>query len=104
MALMLDSFHVSLALVNVGLAILTLLLTISGIRHFQKGLLVRTLKRAIPMSILLALYFSTVVLIAISALPVNTPIDDILGTLFMLSFLYLAYGFVHDWTHLEDYK
>lgn len=101
---MLDSIHVSLALVNVGLSILTLLLAIRGIRQFQTGLLVRTLKRAIPMTILLALYFSTVALVAISVLPANTIIDDILGTLFMLSFLYLAYGFVRDWTHLEDYK
>ena len=91
-------------MVNVCLSILTMLLAIRGIRHFRTGLLVRTLKRAIPMAILLALYFSTVALIAINALPANTPIDDILGTLFMLSFLYLAYGFVHDWTHLEDYK
>jgi Na+/H+ antiporter NhaB len=101
---MLDSIHVSLAVVNVGLSLLTLLFAIYGIRHFKTGLLVRTLKRAIPMAILLALYFSTVALVAMNALPANTPIDDILGTLFMLSFLYLAYGFVHDWTHLENYK
>jgi len=50
--------------------------------------------------LLLFLYFLTESLVAVDILPSNTPIDDILGTLFMLSMIYLAYGFINDWKTL----
>jgi hypothetical protein len=40
-------------------------------------------------------------LTATDMLPSNTPIDDFLGTFFMLSLIYLAYGFINDWKTME---
>ena len=103
-----DLLGLSFAVLNIGLSIVTLLFVIRGIRHFKTGLLAKSMKRALPVAILLTLFFLTEALIAIDAFPAATPIDDVLGTLFMLSFLLLAYGFVNDWMHvgehLEDKK
>jgi len=87
--------------VNVGLSILVLGMAAYGVNYFKSGLLAKTMKRARLVAILLLLYFSTQALIAIDFLPSNTPIDDVLGTLFMLSMIYLAYNFINDWKTLQ---
>lgn len=87
--------------VNVGLSILVLGMVAYGVNYFKSGLLAKTMRRARLVAILLLLYFSTQALITIDLLPSNTPIDDVLGTLFMLSLIYLAYNFINDWKALQ---
>jgi len=65
-------------------------------------LLVRALKRAILVGILLFLYFLTQIWIDLGILPPDTPIEGVLGTLFMLGLLFVVYGFVNDWTHADE--
>ena len=90
------------ATVNMLLSGFGFLLILVGIRRFETGLLVKALKRAIPVGILLFLYFLTQIWIAIGILPPDTPMEGILGTLFMLGLLFVAYGFVNDWTHADE--
>ena len=86
---------------NVLLAGLGFLLIVVGIRRFETGLLAKALKRGIPVGIIIFLYFLTQIWIALGFLPADTPIEGILGTLFMLGLLYVTYGFVNDWTHAD---
>lgn len=97
-----DLLGLAFASVNVLLSFLGFVLVLVGIRRFKTGLIAKTLKRSIPAGILLFLFFVTEALVAIDVLPSNTPIDDILGTLFMVGLLYVTYGFVNDWTHLDS--
>ena len=96
-----DPVGLLFASVNVGLSILVLGMTIYGVSYFKSGLLVKTLRRAWLLAILLFSYFLTQALVAMDLLPSETPIDDVLGTLFMLSMIYLAYGFINDWKTLQ---
>ena len=89
------------ASVNVGLSVLVLGMVAYGVNYFKSGLLVKTLRRSGLLAVLLFLYFLTQALTAMDILPSNTPIDDVLGTLFMLSFIYLAYRFINDWKTLQ---
>ena len=89
------------ASVNVGLSLIVLSMIAYGVRFFKKGLLVKTLNRARLVGLLLFLYFFIESLVAVDVLPSNTPIDDVLGTLLMLSMIYLAYGFINDWKTLQ---
>ena len=86
---------------NVLLSGFGFLLILVGIRRFETGLLVRALKRGIPVGIILFLYFLTQIWIAMGLLPPDTPMEGILGTLFMVGLLYVTYGFVNDWTHAD---
>jgi amino acid transporter len=95
-----DLIGLVFASVNVVFSFLGFALVAVGIRRFKTGLLVKTLKRAIPAGLLLFLFFVAEALIAVDFLPSNTPIDDVLGTLFMVGLLYVTYGFVNDWTKL----
>jgi hypothetical protein len=95
-----DPVGLLFASVNFGLSILVLGMIAYGVNYFKKGLLVKTLSRARIMGALLFLYFLTQALAAIDVLPSNTPIDDVLGTLFMISMIYMAYGFINDWKTL----
>jgi hypothetical protein len=99
---MYDPLGLLFATVNVLLSGFGFLLILIGIRRFATGLLVKALKRAIPVRILLFLYFLTQIWITMSLLPPDTPIEGILGTLFMVGLLYVAYGFVNDWTHADS--
>lgn len=85
------------ASVNVCLSVLILGMVAYGVNYFKSGILVKTLSRARLVGALLFLYFLTQALAAVDILPSNTPVDDILGTFFMLSLIYLAYGFINDW-------
>lgn len=85
------------AAVNVCLSVLILGIVAYGVNYFKGGVLVKTLRRARLAGALLFLYFLTQALVAMDILPSNTPVDDILGTFFMLSLIYLAYGFINDW-------
>jgi hypothetical protein len=96
-----DPVGLLFASVNVGLSVLVLGMVAYGVSYFKSGLLVKTLRRARLLVALLFLYFLTIALTAIDVLPSNTPIDDVLGTLFMLSIIYLAYGFINDWKTLS---
>jgi hypothetical protein len=87
--------------VNVALSILVLGMVAYGVNYFKSGLLAKTMSRARLVAILLLLYFSTQALIAIDFLPSNTPVDDVLGTLFMVSMIYLTYNFINDWKALQ---
>jgi len=95
-----DSVGLVFASVNVCLAIVIFLVGFSGVRYFKSGLIVRNIKRTLPSTVLLFLYFLTQAFIAIDLLPATTPIDDILGTLFMLTILYSAYAMINDWRTL----
>ena len=86
---------------NVGLSLLVLGMIAYGVKFFKNGLLVKTLNRARLLGLLLFLYFFTESLVAVDFLPSNSPIDDVLGTLLMLSMIYLAYGFINDWKTLQ---
>ena len=86
---------------NVGLSILVLGMVAYGVNYFKSGLLAKTMKRVRLVAALLLLYFFTQALIAIDFLPSNTLIDDVLGTLVMLSLIYLAYNFINDWKSLD---
>jgi hypothetical protein len=90
------------ASVNVVFSFLGFVLVVVGIRRFKTGLLVKTLKRAIPAGILLFLFFAAEALIAVDFLPSSTLIDDVLGTLFMVGLLYVTYGFVNDWSKIDS--
>ena len=85
------------ASVNVALSVLVLGMVVYGVKYFKSGILVRTLSRARIVGALLFLYFLTQALVAVDIIPSSTPIDDVLGTLFMLSLIYLTYGFTNDW-------
>jgi hypothetical protein len=89
------------AFVNVCLSVLILGIVAYGVNYFKSGVLAKTLSRARIVGVLLFLYFLTQALIAVDVLPSITAVDDLLGTLFMLSFIYLAYGFVNDWKTLK---
>jgi uncharacterized membrane protein len=97
-----DLLGLAFASVNVLLSFLGFVLVLVGIRRFKTGLIVKTLKRSIPAGILLCLFFVTEALVAIDVLPSNTPIDEVLGTMFMVGLLYVTYGFVNDWTHMDS--
>ena len=73
-----------------------------GIRQFKGGLLEKTLKRAIPAGTLLFLFFISEALVGLDTLTVHTYVDDVLTTLFMFGLLYVTFGFINDWTHLEN--
>ena len=96
-----DPVGLFFASVNVGLSILVLGMVAYGVNYFKSGLLAKTMRRARLVATLLLLYFFTEALIAIDLLPSNSPIDDVLGTLFMLSMIYLAYNFINDWKTLR---
>ena len=99
------SMHGSLGLffssLNVVLAAVILGLDIWGIRRFTTRLVVKNLKRGLLVAILLFLYFLTTGLIAVDILPSNSPVDDVLGTILVLSLVYVAYGYVTDWRKLQ---
>jgi len=95
-----DPVGLLFASVNVGLSILILGVVFYGVRYFKKGLLVKTLGRARLAGVLLFLYFLVESMTAVDILAANTPIDDVLGTLFMLSLIYMAYGYINDWKTL----
>lgn len=97
-----DLLGLAFASVNVLLSFLGFVLVLVGIRRFKTGLIVKTLKRSIPAGLLLFLFFVTEALVAIDVLPSNTPIDDVLGTIFVVGLLYVTYGFVNDWTHMDS--
>lgn len=96
-----DTVGLFFSSVNVGLSILVLGMVIYGLNYFQSGLLAKTMRRARLVAILFLLYFSTQALSAVDFLPSNSAIDDVLGTLFMLSMIYLAYNFINDWKRLQ---
>lgn len=96
-----DQIGLFFAYLNVLLAIGTLILVVHGIGQFKVGLLARAEKRALPVVIFLSLFFIVEALVASDILPAITSIDDVLGTLFMICVLYMAYAFVRDWTNLE---
>jgi len=95
-------FELAIASLNVVISLIGLVLILRGLRQFRGGILAKSLRRAIPVGVLLFLFFVTEALVAMEILPRDTPIDDILGTLFMLGLLYVTYGFEHDWTHLKS--
>jgi uncharacterized membrane protein YozB (DUF420 family) len=99
---MVDSLELGLAMLNVVLSGVGFLLIIAGIRWFETGLFVRALKRAIPAGLLLFLLFFTKAMVAMGALPSDSLIEDILGTLFMLGLLFVTYGLVNDWKQLKS--
>lgn len=86
---------------NVVLATLILGLDVWGIRRFTTRLVVKNLKRGLLVAILLFLYFLAVGLISVDILPSNSPVDDVLGTILVLSLVYVAYGYVSDWRKLQ---
>ena len=96
-----DAVGLLFASVNVGLSILVLGMAAYGVNYFKGGIVAKSMGRARLVAILLLLYFSTQALIAIDFLPSNTPIDDVLGTLFMISLISLAYNFTNDWKRLQ---
>jgi hypothetical protein len=97
-----DPLGLLFASVNVGLTVLVLGMMAYGVNYFKRGLLVKTLKRACLLAVLMFLYFLTEAFVAVDIVPSNTPVDDILGTLFMLSMIYVAYGFINDWRSLAS--
>lgn len=97
-----DLVELSFACLNIALSLAGLVLVLIGIRRFKRGLLERTLKRAIPAGILLFLFFISEALVGLDILPVHSYVDDVLGTLFMLGLLYVAFGFINDWTRLGN--
>lgn len=96
-----DLIGLAFAVINLGLGFLTIVLVFRAARYFGKGLLAKALKRAWVPAVALGLFFLTEALAAIEILPSSTPIDDILGTVFMLGFLYVARGFINDWKELK---
>jgi methionine-rich copper-binding protein CopC len=61
----------------------------------------KTIRRLWIVAAILFVYFATQALVAFDYLPSTTPIDDVLGTLFMLALVYVAYGFLNDWKKFE---
>ena len=96
-----DTLGLFFASLNVVLAILILVLDVWGIRRFTTRLVVKNLKRGLLVAILLFLYFLSVGLIAAGILPASSPVDDVLGTIFVISLVYVAYGYVGDWRKLQ---
>jgi hypothetical protein len=95
-----DLIGLTFAVINLGLGFLTIALIVGAVRYFKTGLLVKALKRTWIPAIAIALFFLAEALEAIEVLPSSTPIDDILGTIFMVGFLYVARGFISDWKKL----
>jgi hypothetical protein len=89
------------ASVNVGLSILVLGMVIYGVNYFKTGLLAKTMRRARLVAVFLLLHFFTRALFATDLLPSNSPIDNILEILSMLSLVYLVYYFINDWKALQ---
>jgi hypothetical protein len=89
------------AMINLGLGFLTIVLAFRAARYFKNGLLAKALNRAWIPAIAIALFFLAEALVAIDILPSNTPIDDMLGTIFMLGLLYVTSGFINDWKKLR---
>jgi hypothetical protein len=96
-----DPIGLTFALINLGLGFFTIVLVIRAVRYFKDGLMAKALKRAWVPAIAIALFFTVEALVAIDILLSNTPIDDILGTIFMLGLLYVARGFINDWKKLS---
>lgn len=92
-----DLIGLTFAVINLGLGFLTIALVIRGVGYFKNGLMAKALNRAWIPAIAIALFFTVEALVAIDVLPSNTPIDDILGTIFMLGLFYVARGFINDW-------
>jgi hypothetical protein len=95
-----DLIGLTFAVINLGLGFFTIILVFKAVKYFKEGIIVRSLKRAWFPAIAITLFFLTEALVAIDFLPSNTPIDDILGTIFMLGLLYVARGFIKDWKEL----
>jgi hypothetical protein len=96
-----DILGLILAMLNALLVLIMSCIVVWGVRYFKQGILIKTLKRTGLAAALLFLTFSADALVAADILPSNTDIDDLLGLLFMLALLYLAYGFVNDWRKLK---
>lgn len=95
-----DLIGLTFAVINLGLGFFTIILVFRAMRFFKTGMLMKNLKRAWVPAIAIGLYFLVVALVAVDVLPSDTPIDDILGTIFMLGLLYVARGFINDWKKL----
>jgi hypothetical protein len=95
-----DPIGLAFASANVGLSILILLVSVYGVKYFKSGVVARTMKRFLPSTVVLFLYFLTQAFIAMDLLPATTVIDGILGTLFMLAVLCFIYGMINDWRNL----
>jgi hypothetical protein len=95
-----DPIGLAFASANVGLSVLILLVSVYGVKYFKSGVVARTMKRILPSTVLLFVYFLTQAFIATDLLPAITVTDDILGTLFMLAVLYSVYGMINDWRNL----
>jgi hypothetical protein len=76
-------------------------LSVWGVNYFKRGTFATTLRRVWIVALLLFTYFVTEAMVAYGYLESTTPIDDVLGTLFMVALLYVAYGFVNDWKNLS---
>ena len=96
-----EAFGLFFSSLNVVLATIILGLDVWGIRRFTTRLVVKNLKRGLLVAIVLFLYFLAVGLIAADILPPNSPVDDVLGTMLVLSLVYVAYGYVGDWRRLQ---
>ena len=97
-----DMLGLTFAFANLLIAFIGNVFVVMGIIRFKTGLLAVTLKRAFLTGVFLFLFFLVEALMATDILPSNTSIGYVLGTLFMLSLLYVTYSFVNDWTHLES--
>jgi hypothetical protein len=95
-----DLIGLTFAVINLGLGFFTIVLVFRAMQYFKTGLLMKTFKRVWIPAIAIGLFFLAELLVAADVLPSNTPIDDILGTIFMLGLLYLAHGFINDWKKL----
>jgi hypothetical protein len=96
-----DAIGLAFAMINLGLGFFSIVLVFRAVRYFKDGLLAKALKRAWIPAIAIALFFTVEALTAIDVLPSNTPIDDIIGTIFMLGLLYVTRGFINDWKELR---
>jgi hypothetical protein len=96
-----DPIGLTFAVINLVLGFFTIILVFRAVKYFKSGLLVKTLRRAWVPAITIALFFLAEALAAIDLLPSSTPIDDILGTNFMLGMLYMVRGFINDWKKLR---
>lgn len=96
-----DAFGLFFAILNVALSLISLILVTRAVKYFKEGLLARTLRRGTIVAILLCILFILNAAIATGILPAITPLDDVVGTVFILSLLYLAQGFINDWKNLE---
>lgn len=96
-----DPIGLAFAVINLGLGFFSIVLVFRAVRYFKDSLLAKALKRAWIPAIAIALFFLAEALAAIDVLPSSTPIDDILGTIFMLRLLYVTRGFINDWKELR---